>query len=163
MTEPLVHPTRLLRWVAVLARWSLGLLLAIFLLLTLAWGTLHGWIVPRIGEYRSFIEARAEQALGVPVRLGAISARTEGFIPTFELGDVVLLDAQGRQALRLPQVVVAISPRSLLSRGFEQLFIQGPQVDVRRTADGRIWVAGLDVSAAGEGVARPTGCSRSPR
>ncbi len=151
MTEPLAHPTRLLRWVAVLARWSLGLLLAIFLLLTLAWGTLHGWIVPRIGEYRSFIEARAEQALGVPVRLGAISARTEGFIPTFELGDVVLLDAQGREALRLPQVVVAISPRSLLSRGFEQLFIQGPQVDVRRTADGRIWVAGLDVSAAGEG------------
>ena len=97
--------------------------------------------MPRIGEYRSFIEARAEQALGVPVRLGAISARTEGFIPTFELGDVVLLDAQGRQALRLPQVVVAISPRSLLSRGFEQLFIQGPQVDVRRTADGRISVS----------------------
>ncbi|MCB1979364.1 MAG: hypothetical protein KDF25_08395, partial [Burkholderiaceae bacterium] len=59
--------------------------------------------------------------------------------------------AKGRQALRLPQVVVAISPRSLLSRGFEQLFIQGPQVDVRRTADGHIWVAGLDVSAAGEG------------
>ncbi|MBW7834826.1 MAG: TIGR02099 family protein [Simplicispira suum] len=151
MTRPFVHPTRLLRWVAVLARWSLGLLLALGLLLTLAWGTLHGWIVPRIGEYRAFIEERAEQALGVPVRLGAISARTEGLIPTFELGDVVLLDAKGRQALRLPQVVVAISPRSLLSRGFEQLFIQGPQVDVRRTADGHIWVAGLDVSAAGEG------------
>jgi uncharacterized protein (TIGR02099 family) len=151
MTEPPAHPTRLLRWVVVLARWSLGLMLALGLVLTLAWGTLHGWIVPRIGEYRAFIEERAEQALGVPVRLGAISARTEGLIPTFELGDVVLLDAKGRQALRLPQVVVAISPRSLLSRGFEQLFIQGPQVDVRRTADGHIWVAGLDVSAAGEG------------
>ncbi|MGP1680905.1 MAG: YhdP family protein [Giesbergeria sp.] len=151
MTEPLVHPTRLLRWVAVLARWSLGLLLAIFLLLTLAWGTLHGWIVPRIGEYRTLIESRASQALGVPVRLGAISARTEGIIPTLELTDLALLDAQGREALRLPQVVVAVSPRSLLSRGFEQLFIQSPEVDVRRTADGRVWVAGLDVSAAGEG------------
>ena len=151
MTDPVPHPTRLLKWVALFARWALGLLLAASLLLALAWGALHGWIVPRIGEYRAFIEARAERALGVPVRLGSISARTEGVIPTLELGDVALLDTQGRQALRLQQVVVAISPRSLLRLGFEQLFIQGPDVDVRRTPDGHIWVAGLDVSAAGEG------------
>lgn len=151
MTDPIAHPTRLLKLVALFARWALGLLLAASLLLALAWGALHGWIVPRIGEYRAFIEARAERALGVPVRLGSISARTEGVIPTLELGDVSLLDTQGREALRLQQVVVAVSPRSLLSLGFEQLFIQGPEVDVRRTRDGHIWVAGLDVSTAGEG------------
>ena len=151
MTEPVAHPTRLLKLVALFARWSLGLLLAFSLLLAIAWGVLHGWIVPRIGEYRALIEARAEQALGVPVRLGSITARTEGVIPTFELGDVALLDAQGREALRLKQVVVALSPRSLLNLEFEQLFIQGPEVDVRRTPDGHIWVAGLDLSAAGEG------------
>ncbi len=151
MTEPLAHPTRLLKWVALFARWALGLLLAASLVLALAWGALHGWIVPRIGEYRAFIEARAERALGVPVRLGSISARTEGVLPTLELGDLALLDAQGRDALHLKKVVVALSPRSLLSLQFEQLFIQSPEVEVRRTADGRVWVAGLDVGAAGDG------------
>ena len=77
MLDPVAHPTRLLKWVALCARWTLGLLLAASLLLALAWGALHGWIVPRIGEYRLYIEARASQALGVPVRLGSISARTE--------------------------------------------------------------------------------------
>ena len=36
MTEPITHPPRLLRWVAGFARWALGLLLTLWLLLTLA-------------------------------------------------------------------------------------------------------------------------------
>lgn len=131
------------------ARWCLGLLLVFALLLALAWGVLHEWIVPRIGEYRTFIETRASSALGVPVRLGSISARTEGLIPTFVLGNVALLDAQGRQALLLPQVTLVISPRSLFSRGFQQIHLQGLDVDVRRSADGTLWVAGMDIGRAG--------------
>ena len=72
MTDPAILPTRLLKFMAGLARWSLGLLLAAGLLLTLAWGALHGWIVPRIGEYRAQLETQASQALGVSVRLGTI-------------------------------------------------------------------------------------------
>lgn len=137
------HPTRLLRCVAVFARWSLGLLLAFWLLLAAAWGVLHGWIVPRIGDFRPELETRAMQALGVPVRIGALAARSDGLIPTIELQDVALLDAQGREALRLPRVVAAISPRSLLKLGFEQLYLEGPELDVRRDARGRIFVAGM--------------------
>lgn len=146
MIDPSTHPTRLLRFVAGLARWSLGLLLAFWLLLTIAWGALHGWIVPRIGDFRPQLEAQAARALGVPVQIGAIAAHTEGLIPSIELSDVALLDAAGRSALRLPRVVVALSPRSLLQGGFEQLYIEEPELDVRRTADGRIQVAGLDFS-----------------
>ncbi len=143
MIDPIPHPTRLLKIVAGLARWSLGLLLAFWLLLTIAWGALHGWIVPRIGDFRPQIEAHAARALGVPVQIGAITARTEGLIPSIELSDVALLDASGRSALRLPRVVVALSPRSLLNGGFEQLYIEGPELDMRRAADGRIYIAGL--------------------
>ncbi len=151
MIEPLNRPTRLLRFVAGLARWSLGCLLALWLLLAVAWGALHGWIVPRIGEFRPQLEAQAARALGLPVRIGAISARSEGLIPTIELLDVALLDAQGRVALLLPRVVVAPSPRSLLNWGFEQLYIEHPDLDIRRQADGRIAVAGLTFSeTAGE-------------
>jgi uncharacterized protein (TIGR02099 family) len=148
MNDPAIHPTRLLKFMAVVARWSLGVLLAAALLITLAWGALHGWIVPRIGEYRAQIQAQASKALGVPVRVGAISARSEGLIPTIELENVALLDAEGREALRLPRVVVAVSPRSLWNFGFEQLYIERPELDVRRTADGRILLAGLALSSS---------------
>ena len=143
MIDPTTHPSRLLKTTAGLARWLLGVLLAFWLLLTIAWGGLHLWIVPRIGDFRPQLEAHATQALGVPVRIGAITARTEGLIPSIELSNVALLDASGRSALHLPRVVVALSPRSLLNGGFEQLYIEGPDLDVRRAADGRIYVAGL--------------------
>jgi uncharacterized protein (TIGR02099 family) len=144
MIDPTTHPSRLLKIVAGFARWSLGLLLAFWLLLAIAWGALHGWIVPRIGDFRPQLEAHAARALGVPVQIGAITARTEGLVPSIELSNVALLDAAGRAALQLPRVVVALSPRSLLNGGFEQLYVQGPELDVRRAADGRIYVAGLE-------------------
>ena len=156
MNDSLPHPTRLLKFVAGLARWSLGMLVAVALALAIAWGALHGWIVPRIGDYRAQLEAQAGRALGVPVRIGSLSARTEGFMPAIELGDVALLDAQGREALRLPRVVVGVSPRSLWRLGFEQLYIERPELEVRRTADGRIFIAGLafsDSSASDNRVA----------
>lgn len=142
------NPSRSLRLIAAVIQWSLWLLLAAFLVLALAWGALHGFIVPRIGELRPALEIRASQVLGVPVRIGAISARSEGLVPSFTLTDVVLLDAQGREALRLPRVVGALSPRSLWNLGFEQLDIEQPRLDIRRSADGHIHVAGLDLSRA---------------
>lgn len=126
--------------------WLLWLVAAAWLLFGLSWVVLHGWIVPRIGEYRPQLEIVASQALGVPVRIGRISARSQGLIPSFELNDVRLLDAQGRDALRLPSVVGALSPASLWGLGFEQLLIDQPELDIRRTADGKVFIGGLDVS-----------------
>ena len=143
MTDPVSHPPRLLRWLAWLARWSLGLLLAAALVLAVAWGALHGAIVPRIGEYRVQLQAQAERALGVPVRIGTLSAHTQGLIPSIELGEVALLDAQGREALRLQRVVLALSPRSLWRFGFEQLYIERPELDIRRDRTGQVFIAGL--------------------
>ena len=142
MIAPTSHPSRLLKMMAGLARWSLGLLLAFWLLLAIAWGALHGLIVPRIGEFRPQLQAHATKVLGVPVQIGAIEARTDSLVPSVELLDVALLDAGGRVALRLPRVVVAVSPRSLVNWNAEQIYIEEPVLDVRRTADGRIEVAG---------------------
>jgi uncharacterized protein (TIGR02099 family) len=144
------NPSRTLRLFAAAAKWSLWLLLAASLLLALAWGALHGFIVPRIGELRPTLEIRASRVLGVPVRIGAISARSEGLFPSVTLQDVVLLDPQGRTALTLPVVVGTLSPRSLWNLGFEQLYIDQPRLDIRRAADGRIFVAGLDFSRASD-------------
>ncbi len=148
MNDSPPSPNRLLKLSATALRWSLKLVLAALVVFAAAWGALHGWIVPRIGEFRPQLEAQASRALGVQVRIGAITARSEGLIPSFELSDVALLDPQGREALRLPRVLAALSPRSAWNLGFEQLYLDKPVLDVRR-ADGRIYVAGLDLTREG--------------
>lgn len=149
-------PPRRLHWLALILRILLWLVAAAWLLFGLSWFVLHGWIVPRIGEFRPRLEIEASKALGVPVRIGGITAHSQGMIPSFELSDVTLLDAQGREALRLPRVLGALSPSSIWGLGFEQIYIDKPELDIRRAADGKIYVGGLDVSqdrAGGESAA----------
>lgn len=116
------------------------------------WLTLHWGILPRIEQWRPQVEAQASAALGLPVRIGGIQATSSGWVPRFELRDVVLHDAQNRPALQLPRIVAAISPQSLvaLELRFDQLLIEGAQLEIRRDAGGRIFVAGLDLGRTGE-------------
>ena len=133
-------------WLARFARMLLWLVASFWLLFGASWGLIHGWIVPRIEEFRPRLEVQASRALGMPVRIGQITARSEGLIPSFELRDVALLDASGREALRLPRLLVALSPKSLWGRGFEQVFIDQPDLEIRRAASGKLYVGGLDMS-----------------
>ena len=118
------------------------------LALLIVWGALHFLIVPRIAEFRPTLEHQASRMLGVTVRIGDIVAQSNGLIPSLELTDVRLLDTQGRAVLKLPSVVAALSARSVLGLGLEQLTLDHPELDVRRAADGRIWVAGFPLSNA---------------
>ena len=149
-------PSRWLKAFASLARWALWILASAWITLGLLWGGLHFLIVPRIGEFRPWLEQQASQRMGITVRVGDILATSNGLIPSVELRDVRLLDAQGREALRLPSVLAALSVRSAIGLGFEQLYIAAPELDVRRAADGRIWIAGFalpDAGADGSGAA----------
>ena len=141
-------PSRWLRAFAWAARWLFIGALTAWLLLVASWGFLHGWIVPRIAQYRPVVEQQATRVLGVPVRIGSISAESVGWVPSFALNDVSFHDAAGRPALSLGRVVVALSPQSLAHLGFEQLYIEKPELDIRRLADGRITVAGLAADGA---------------
>ena len=140
------HPSFLLTLLAGVSRWALGLMLVAWLVLLGTWGALHIFIVPRIDDWRAPLEAQATKLLGVPVRIGSIQAQAEGLIPAFELREVQLLDARGQEALRLPRVLVALSPRSIWRAGLEQLYIDRPELEIRHTQDGRILLAGLDLS-----------------
>jgi uncharacterized protein (TIGR02099 family) len=145
-------PSRLLKSFAFLARWTLALLLLAWLLFGAAWSALHLVIVPRIGELRPQLEAAASRMTGLTVRVESISAHSTNLLPTFELGNTRLFDAQGRETLRLPRILVSLSPRSVLKLKFDQILLDSPVLNVRRGADGRIWLAGLDVSS---GAAEP--------
>lgn len=135
---------------------AIGLLFVAASLVLTLWLTLHWGILPRIEQWRPQIEAQASAALGIPVRIGRIEATSSGWVPRFELRDVTLLDAQQRPALQLPRVVAAISPQSLVAfeLRFEQLLVEGAQLEIRRDPTGRVFVAGLDLGAAGEGDGR---------
>ena len=142
-------PSPLLRACAFVARWSLRLLLIAWLLLALSWGLLHLLIVPRIGELRPYLERSASHVLGVPVKIESIAAYSTGIIPAFELTNTSLYDPEGREALRLPRVLVSLSAQSLLALKFDQLYVDHPTLNVRRAVDGKLFVAGLDVSGSG--------------
>ncbi len=146
--------SRLLRAVAGMARGVLWLLAGLWLALALLWGALHWVIVPRIDHWRGALEQQASRAIGQTVRIGAIQAESTGLVPSFEVRNLALLDRAGRQALLLPRVVVALSPRSLWRMGFEQLYVDRPELDIRRSADGRLSIAGLDFSRGGDSDGR---------
>lgn len=158
---PIAPATRTLKTLSVLTRLLLWLVLAAWASLALTWAALHFWIVPRIDDWRPELERWATRAVGVTVKVGAIRAESAagslpgwtGFLPNLapelDLRDVQLFDAQGRSALRLPSVRATLSPRSVWRLGFVQLHIDSPVLDVRRTAQGHIVVAGLDLSGTG--------------
>ena len=130
-------------------RLALGLLLVVWTVALGGWLTLQWVILPRLDEWRPRVEALATQALGHPVQIGSIAADGPGWVPSFTLHDVVLRDSAGREALRLPQVQAALAVPSLLALHlrFEQLLIEGAQLDVRRDAQGRWFVGGLAMGA----------------
>lgn len=145
-TPPSQFPSRRLTVWAAATRLLLALLVFGWLLLALSWAVLHGWIVPRIDQFRPQLQALATQATGLRIEIGELRASSSGVFPSFELRQVRLLDAAGQPALQLPEVLVSLSPRSLMTLDLEQVVIRHAELDVRRTADGRLLLAGLPVS-----------------
>ena len=123
--------------------------LSVLCLLVLAWLTLQWGILPHIEDWRPEVERHASRAVGVPVQIGRISVKSSGWIPTLDLRDVVLRDASGTEALRLPRVTAALSARSLLvlSPRLAQLYVEDARLLVRRDAAGHLHVGGLDLAA----------------
>jgi uncharacterized protein (TIGR02099 family) len=134
-----------LRW---FVRLGVGVLAVAWGLLLLAWLSLHWLILPHVEQWRGSLEQHASKALGISVKLGHIEVRSRGWVPSIELRQVQLLDAQGHAALTLPVVTAAVSPQSLLhlELRLDQLVIDGAVLEVRRDAQGHVFIAGLDAS-----------------
>ena len=123
-------------------------LLAVALLVA---AVLHWGIVPRIDEFRPRLEQLAAGAIGAPVSIGALQAESNGLVPSVAMHDVRVHDPTGRAGLHVPRVLVAFSVLSLARGGLEQLVIEGPELELRRTTDGRLLVGGIDLSGDASG------------
>ena len=134
------------QWLRTAGRLALFGVLLVWGLLLAAWLALHWAILPHIDEWRPRIEAAASRAVGLRLSIGAIQVQSSGWVPTLRLRDLRVFDPQGREALVLGEVSTALAPQSLLSLTlrFQQVLIDGARLQVRRDAQGRVHVAGLD-------------------
>jgi uncharacterized protein (TIGR02099 family) len=127
----------------------LGFTVKLFLLLYFAFAilflTLRYAVLPNIDHYKGDIERLASRAVGNPVTISRIYASWKGLRPSLFLGDVVLHDPLGNQALTLPSVSATLSWWSVVAADvrFETLELTRPDLAVRREADGRLYVAGI--------------------
>lgn len=126
---------------------TIKLVLFVYFALALLFLVLRYAILPNIGLYKDDIESAAGRALGNRVTIGQLAASWQGIHPALTLGDVRLIDRQGRLLLALPQVSATLSWWSLAA--FEPrlhaLEIRRPRLDVRRGADGVFSVAGVRI------------------
>lgn len=134
---------------------TIKLVLLLYFAFTILFLALRWVVLPNIDHYKHDIERLAAQAVGQPVVIDRIYASWKGLRPQLILGDVVMRDARGEQALHLPNVSATLSWWSVPAGGlrFESLEFNRPEVDVRREADGRLYAAGiyLDLDKKGDG------------
>lgn len=107
-------------------------------------------VLPKIESYRGDIEAAASRALNRPVTLGSIDAGWAGLRPRLAIRGFAIRDAEGRPALGFDDVTAELSWASLWNFGLvlHRLEIVAPDLDIRRDAEGRLFVAGLELGGA---------------
>ncbi|WP_095077891.1 YhdP family protein [Pseudomonas sp. Irchel s3h17] len=136
---------RLIRILGALTRWGLGLS-ALLLVLVALYVNLGRELVPLVAEYRAEAENKAQDALGMPLRIGSLEGGWSGMGPVLMAHDVVV--GEGANALYLDQVrVVPDVWTSLLSRAvrIEHLELNGLKLSLKEGADGQWALEGLPV------------------
>ena len=134
---------RLIRWLGSLTRWAL-LCAALVAILLAVYASLGRFLVPLVAEYRGEVQAKASQALGVPVRIGALQGRWSGLTPTLDGRDVVV--GEGERVLHLDQVSVKPDLWSSLLAGeprLAHLQLRGLRLGLEQDSQGAWAVQGL--------------------
>ncbi|WP_445672605.1 YhdP family protein [Pseudomonas inefficax] len=94
---------RLTRVLVALTRWGLGVC-ALLAVLVALYVSLGRELMPLVAEYRADVQSKAEQALGLPVHIGALEGSWSGLAPVLRVRDLQL--GEGATALRLDDVKV---------------------------------------------------------
>ncbi|WP_444816467.1 YhdP family protein [Stutzerimonas frequens] len=119
---------------------AFGLILAAFYV------SLGRQLVPLVAEYRAEVQEKAQAALGMPITLGRLEGRWEGFAPRLLAHDVLL--GEGDSAMRLDRIaIVPDLAGSLWARVWRlsRLELSGVQLSVAEDAEGKWRVEGLPI------------------
>ena len=148
---PLFH--RLPSWLRLTAQGALWCFWCVYFSFILLILVLRYSILPNIENYRPAIERLASQELGQTVSIGRIEASWQGINPDLTLFDVQVHDQAGRPALAFSRVEAILSwwTLSAAQLRLRLLAIDQPTLNLRRDAEGRFFVAGMQLGAAQEG------------
>jgi uncharacterized protein (TIGR02099 family) len=133
-------------------RWLLTLLVVALVIVAAIIGVIQFYIFPHIDNYKDRIAQTLSQSLKQEVTIAHIGIRWSGFAPQVTLGNVAVFDQQQRPALELSKITTRLSWSSvvLLSPSLISLRIDAPNLIIRRTADGELYLAGISMSGQGD-------------
>jgi uncharacterized protein (TIGR02099 family) len=108
---------------------------------------LRYWLLPNVADYAGAVEQALSQAMGERVTIGGIRAGWQGLRPELDLTDLRIHDREGRIVLSLPGVDATVSWTSLAyaSIHFHSLAFEQPNLEIRRDAAGRLFIAGMEL------------------
>lgn len=132
-------------------RWLVTFFMVILIILAGIIGTIQFYVFPHIDDYRGRIEQALSRSLKQQVTIAHIAIRWHGLAPQVTLGKVTVFDSEHRPALALTQVTTRLSWSSLvlLSPSLVSLSIDAPDLVVRRTRNGELFLAGISMSGQG--------------
>lgn len=124
---------------------------ALAVLIAMSIVVLRYWVLPDIGLYHDRIASSLSQAIGSPVTVGRIESSWRGLSPRLSLSDVNILDARRQPALVLSRIDGSLSWMTLFAAELRlsNLEIGRPELLVRRDAQGRLFIGGVELSRQG--------------
>jgi uncharacterized protein (TIGR02099 family) len=132
-------------------RWLITLSLVILVVLAGIIGVIQFYVFPHIDDYKDRIAQALSQAMKQEVTIEHIAIRWSGFAPHVTLGNVTVFDQQQRPALELSKISTRLSWSSvvLLKPSLTSLRIDAPNLIIRRTDNGELYLAGISMSGQG--------------
>ncbi|MBZ0104168.1 MAG: TIGR02099 family protein [Sulfuricella denitrificans] len=137
------------------ARWLHRFLVTVLILAGLVFAGivlgLRYWLLPNIADYRENIASSISQSAGQRVTIGEIEAGWDGLRPQLNMHGVDVFDAAGNPALHLAHIegTLAWWNLALGEIRLHSLEIDHPNLALRRTAKGEIYVGGVWVNQPG--------------
>ena len=107
--------------------------------------------LPNVDRYRADIVASLEKSSGMKVQVRALSGGWGGLRPVISLQGLEIADRRGKAAFRLERAEVTLSWWSLFAGQvlFHDVDFHRPALELRRGADGLIYLADKPINAAG--------------
>jgi uncharacterized protein (TIGR02099 family) len=126
------------------AFWLISIVIVILLLAALA---IQFLVFPNIDQYKDKIASFASSAAKQKVVIGNIKADWQGINPHLSLSNINIYDTQNRPALQLKNTDASLSWLSipLLEPRLASFIIRAPELIIRRSTNGDIFVAGISM------------------
>ncbi len=123
-----------------------------YFIVALALLVLRYAVLPEIDRHRGDLERALSDSLGLRVSVAAVDAHWQGLRPYLGLHQLQIFDRNGRLALSFDRVNTEFAWSSLLfwDLRLHRLDLANPTLEIRREADGQVYVGGIALNAPGE-------------